>query len=403
VSGRIVIIGAGQAGAQAAASLRAEGYAGEIVMVGAETAPPYQRPPLSKAYLKGELDSERLWLRPLEFYARDKIDLRLGVPVVAIERAAQQVRLSNGERVAYDKLLLATGAPARRLEVPGADLPGVFYLRTLKDSDALRPVPSSEKPLVIVGAGYIGLEVAAVARSAGLDVTVVEAADRPLARVAGPALSAHILSLHRSRGVEFILGDGIAAIEGREAVEAVALRSGVKIPCGAVVAGIGAEPAVALANEAGLQIDNGVVVDEFLTTSDPCIHAAGDVANFPSSLYGRRMRLESVPNAIDQGKTAAANMAGRRVAHDAVPWFWSDQYETKLQTAGVFSGANATVVRENGAQFSVWYLKDDRLLAVDAVNDPQSFAVGKRLVGSKAAVDAKTLADPATDLKSLLR
>ncbi|MFZ5619168.1 MAG: NAD(P)/FAD-dependent oxidoreductase [Pseudomonadota bacterium] len=404
MDGRAIIIGAGQAGAQGAASMRQAGFAGEIVMFGEEAEPPYQRPPLSKAYLQGELDAGRLYLRPAAFYDQQKIDLRLGVRVASIDPAAKIVRTSAGQTLSYENLLIATGAPPRRLNCPGADLPGVHYLRTIADSDALRPVLKQGGRIVIIGAGYIGLEVAASARKAGLNVTVLEMADRVLARVAGREISDFFESVHRAHGVDLRLGAALDHFEGMGRVETAVLKTGEKIPASAVLVGVGAAPAIALAEAAGLKIENGISTDERARTSDPSVFAAGDCASHPSPIYGRRMRLESVPNAIEQAKVAGTNMAGGNAIYDAVPWFWSDQYDVKLQTVGVSEGADETVLRGDPAsrKFSVWYLKDARLLAVDAVNDPAAFAVSKRLIAAKSAPDAKVLADPARDLKSLL-
>lgn len=404
MDGRAIIIGAGQAGAQGAASMRQAGFAGEIVMFGEEAEPPYQRPPLSKAYLQGELDAGRLYLRPAAFYDQQKIDLRLGVRVASIDPAAKIVRTSAGQTLSYENLLIATGAPPRRLNCPGADLPGVHYLRTIADSDALRPVLKQGGRIVIIGAGYIGLEVTASARKAGLNVTVLEMADRVLARVAGREISDFFESVHRAHGVDLRLGAALDHFEGMGRVETAVLKTGEKIPASAVLVGVGAAPAIALAEAAGLKIENGISTDERARTSDPSVFAAGDCASHPSPIYGRRMRLESVPNAIEQAKVAGTNMAGGNAIYDAVPWFWSDQYDVKLQTVGVSEGADETVLRGDPAsrKFSVWYLKDARLLAVDAVNDPAAFAVSKRLIAAKSAPDAKVLADPARDLKSLL-
>lgn len=404
MGGRMIIIGAGQAGSQAAASLRQAGFDGDIVLFGAEAELPYQRPPLSKAYLQGDLAAERLQLRPAAFYEKERIDLRLGVRVTTVNPAARIVIAEDGEEFHYDKLLLATGAPPRRLDCPGSDLPGVHYLRTIADSDALRPVLAAGGRLVIVGAGYIGLEVAASARKAGVDVTVLEMADRVLARVAGKEISAFFEALHRAHGVDLQLGAGVRAFEGNGRVEAAILDSGEKIPCSAVLVGVGARPSTRLAEEAGLTLANGVWTDDHARTSDPSIYAAGDCASCPSPIYGRRMRLESVPNALEQAKVAGANMAGGNAVYDAVPWFWSDQYDAKLQTVGVSEGADRTIVRGDRAamKFSVWYLNGARLLAVDAINEPAAFAVAKKLVAAKAPVDAKGLADPETDLKSLV-
>ncbi len=403
----VVIIGAGQAGVQAAQSLRQGGHDGPVIMFGDEAAPPYQRPPLSKAYLQGELDADRLYLKPPAFYEKHDIDLRLNVRIAAIDRQAKTVTTEAGDSVSYDRLLLATGAPPRRLTVKGAELAGVHYLRTCADSDALRPVLGGGGRIVIVGAGYIGLEVAASARKAGLDVTVLEMADRVLARVAGEEISAFFDALHRTHGVDLRLGAALDHFDGDGAVEAAVLSSGERIACKAVLVGVGAAPAISLAEAAGLDIENGVWTDEHAQTSDAFIWAAGDCASHPSQLYGRRIRLESVPNAIEQAKIAGANMAcgtvGGDKVYDAVPWFWSDQYDVKLQTVGVSQGARETVVRgaPSDKKFSIWYFADGRLLAVDAINEPAAFAFSKRLIGS-STIDKKRLADTNVDLKSLL-
>jgi 3-phenylpropionate/trans-cinnamate dioxygenase ferredoxin reductase subunit len=404
MGGRAIIIGAGQAGAQGAASLRRAGFDGDIVMFGEEAEPPYQRPPLSKAYLQGDLGADRLYLRPPAFYEQQKIDLRLGVRVAAINRAEKSVETERGDTLPYDKLLIATGAPPRKLTCQGADLPGVHYLRTIADSDALRPALKKGGRIVIVGAGYIGLEVAASARKAGLEVTVIEMADRVLARVAGKEISAFFEKLHRDQGVDLRLGAALDHFEGKTRLEALVRKSGERIDCNAVLVGVGAAPATALAEAADLRIANGVWTDEYARTSDPDIYAAGDCSSHPSALYERRLRLESVPNAIEQAKVAGANMAGGKVVYDAVPWFWSDQYDVKLQTVGLSEGAERTVVRgdPDARKFSVWYLNSGRLLAIDAINDPAAFAISKRLIAARTIVDAKALADPDTDLKSLI-
>lgn len=404
MSGRAVIIGAGQAGAQAAISLRQAGFAGEILMIGAEAAAPYQRPPLSKAYLKGDLAEDRLYLRPQALYEKQDITLRLGETVRLIDRGGQKVITEAGAEIAYDRLLIATGAPPRRLNAPGTDLDGVHYLRTLADSDALRPVLTCNGRIVIVGAGYIGLEVAAVARQAGREVTVLEMADRVLARVASKPVSEFYQQVHRAEGVDLRLGAALKGFSGEGGKLARAeLASGEVIDCAAALIGIGAVPEVEIAAAAGLEVANGVVVDEHARTSDENIWAAGDCANFPSPRYGRRMRLESVPNAIEQAKTAAANMAGGAEVHDALPWFWSDQYDVKLQTAGLLEGFDNLVVRGDPAarKFSVWYLKNGKALAVDAINDPASFAAGKKLIIAATPLDPAQLADPGVNLKEL--
>ncbi len=403
MSEKIVIIGAGQAGAQAAASLRQEGFAGRITLVGEEPVLPYQRPPLSKAYLEGAFEKSRLFLKPPEFYEKAGVELKVGARAAAIDRAGKLVALASGEELAYDGLLIATGAAPRKLNVPGADLAGVAYLRSLADSEALRPALGSSAPLVIIGGGFIGLEVAAVARKKGLAVTIVELADRCLARVAGAEVSRFFHELHRNAGVTFKLGASLTGFAGKGRLDA-AIVDGEAIACGTALVSIGVAPSTALAAAAGLKVENGISVDETARTEDASIWAAGDCTNFPSPLYGRRMRLESVPNAIDQAKAAAANMAGRAKIYDDVPWFWSDQYDVKLQTAGVSDGADERLARGDprGRRYAVWYFKEGRLIAVDAMNDPASYLAGKRLIAARARPDRKTLADPMADLKPLL-
>ncbi|MBI1391220.1 MAG: pyridine nucleotide-disulfide oxidoreductase [Alphaproteobacteria bacterium] len=414
MSERLVIVGAGQAGLQAAASARQEGFAGDVVLIGAETAPPYQRPPLSKAYLKGDLDIARLHLKPAAFFKQANIELRLGTRIEAIDRKRGIVKDAGGAETAYDRLIIATGAPPRRLDCPGAETQGVHYLRTLADSDDLRSILTADGTIVVIGAGYIGLEVAAVARSAGRNVVVIELADRCLKRVAGPAISDYFANLHRAHGVDLQLGAGLEFVEscnGR--VSAVRLNDGRTVPCVAVVVGIGAAPDQGLAAEAGLSCDNGVLVDETARTEDARIWAAGDVANFPSPFYKRRLRLESVPNAIDQGKVAGINAARAAngvepATYDALPWFWSDQYEAKLQTAGARPSGDAPGLAEiirpaaDGRGLSVWTMLDGALQSVDAVNDPTAFIVGKRLIPSGKPVDPGRLGDASQDLKSFL-
>ncbi len=398
-----VIIGAGQAGVQGAQSLRQAGFKGRIVLVGDEPQAPYQRPPLSKAYLQGTLGADRLALKPDAFFAQNEIDLRLGVRIAAIDRRAGRLETLTGEAIPFDRLLIATGAPPRQLDCPGTELSGLHYLRTLADCERLAPVLGARRRLVIVGAGYIGLEVAASARKAGCAVTVLEAQARVLQRVAGPEISAFFDARHRAEGVDLRLGAMLAGFEGRGSVEAAILASGERIACDGALIGIGAAPAIALAAAAGLAIDNGIATDEGAHTSGFAIFAAGDCASYPSRLYGRRLRLESVPNAIEQARVAGANMAGGAAVHDAVPWFWSDQYDVKLQTAGVADGADSVVMRgdPSSGRFSVWSLKAGRLLAVDAVNEPAAFLAAKKIIAAKKLVDAKSLADPAADLKSL--
>ncbi|MDZ4095359.1 MAG: FAD-dependent oxidoreductase [Paracoccaceae bacterium] len=398
----IVVIGAGQAGAALVAKLRLVGHDGAITLIGEESAPPYQRPPLSKAYLMGEMEQERLHLRAPEFYAEHGITLRLGVPVSAIDRAARTVMLGD-QVIGYDRLAFTTGAIARRLPAAiGGDMAGVFTVRTLADVDAMRPQCVAGRRVVIIGGGYIGLEAAAVAAKLGLDVSVVEMAPRILQRVAAPETSDYFRALHTAQGVKILEGVGLERLLGDGRVRAARLSDGRELPADFVIAGVGILPATALAAAAGLEIDNGIATDAQGRSSDPAIWAAGDCASFP--WQGGRLRLESVQNAIDQAELVAENMLGAGKSYVPLPWFWSDQYDCKLQIAGLNTGYDRIVTRgPEGDSVSFWYFKGDRLLAVDAMNDPRAYMVGKRLLEMGRSVDPAAVMDPTTNLKALLK
>lgn len=402
----IVIVGGGHAGGQAAASLRQEGYEGPVVLFAEEPHMPYQRPPLSKQYLAGEYGLERVHLRPAAFYDAKGIDVRSGMKVAGIDAAARTVVCENGDMLRYHKLLLATGATARRLMVPGASLPGVHCLRTIADVDAIKAEFLPGKRLAIVGGGYIGLEVAAVGVALGLEVTVLEMEARVLGRVATPAMSAFYHQLHEARGVTIRTGAEAAAFVGAGVgtprLAEVVCVNGQRVPADLAVVGVGIEPNVALAAAAGLKCEDGIVVDEHARTSDPNIYAAGDCTNHPSPLLNRRLRLESVPNAMEQSRVAAANMAGTPKRYAAVPWFWSDQYDLKLQMVGFPEAEDETVARGDPAsgRFATFYLRHGRLAAADAVNSPREFMAARQLVGKR--VDAGGLADPNTDLRAVV-
>ena len=399
----IVIVGAGQAAGQAAASLRQEGHKGAITLIGEEAQPPYQRPPLSKQYLAGDLEAAKLHLRPERFYADQGIDLILGTRVEALDIQGKSVATSDGKRHEYGQLLLATGSRPRQLALPGADLRGIHCLRTLADVDAIRAEMPGARRLCIVGGGYIGLEVAAVAATAGLEVTVLEMESRILQRVTTPEMSAYYQQLHASRGVQIRTGTRVTGFVGQQGKLAEVLcGEGESLAADLVIVGIGILPNVELAEAAGLACDNGILVDERCCTSDPHIYAAGDCTNHPNALLGRRLRLESVPNAMEQARVAASAMTGGDKTYAALPWFWSDQYEHKLQMAGFSSDAEEAVLRGNqaGNQFAVFYLKQGALVAVDAVNSPKDFMAARQLYGKP--VDKAALADPGTDLKTLL-
>jgi 3-phenylpropionate/trans-cinnamate dioxygenase ferredoxin reductase component len=398
----IVVVGAGQAGASLVAKLRALGHDGGITLVGAEPVPPYQRPPLSKQYLLGEMKRERLYLRPERFYAEHDIALRLGVPATGIERSARLLRLADGGTLPYGRLVLTTGSEPRRLpEAVGGTLAGVHVVRSLADVDAMAPAFRPGRRALVVGGGYIGLEAAAVAAKLGMRVTLVEMADRILGRVAAAETAGFFRELHRSHGVQILEGVGLERIIGDGAVAAARLADGTELGADLVIAGVGVVPATGLAAAAGLDVADGIVVDALGRTSDPEIWAAGDCTCFPHR--GGRLRLESVQNAIDQAEAVAANLLGAEMPYRPSPWFWSDQYDVKLQIAGLHAGYDRVVARAGaGAGVSHWYYGSGRLLAVDAMNDPRSYMIGKRLIELGRSPDPALVADLQGDLKALL-
>ena len=398
----VVVIGAGQAGAALVARLRGAGHVGAITLIGNEDAPPYQRPPLSKGYLLGEMNEERLWLRGPDFYDEHGITLRLGSPVSAIDRAAKTVTF-GADVIAYDDLVLTTGSSPRRLPAAvGGDLAGVYTVRMLTDVDAMKAEFVAGRRVVIVGGGYIGLEAAAVAAKLGLKVTVLEMAPRILQRVASPQTSDYFRALHQLHGVEILESTGLDRLIGDTRVTGARLADGRILPADFVIAGVGVVPGTALAEAAGLAIENGIKTDAQGRTSDPHIWAAGDCASFP--WQDGRLRLESVGNAIDQAEVVADNIMGAGMAYDAKPWFWSDQYECKLQIAGLNTGYDTIVARgPDGPSVSFWYYRGDALLAVDAMNDPRSYMVGKRLIEQGKSPAKAAVANPATVLKDLLK
>jgi len=400
--GSVVVIGAGQAGAALVAKLRAAGHTDAITLIGEEPAPPYQRPPLSKAYLMGEMDEERLWLRGPEFYAEHHITLKLGQKVTGIDPAAKTVTVGD-ETISYDDLALTTGSYPRRLPAAiGGELAGVYTVRTLADVDAMKAEFAAGRRLVIVGGGYIGLEAAAVAAKLGLDVTVLEMAPRILQRVAAPETSDYFRALHTAHGVKILESTGLDRLLGETRVTGVRLSNGTELAADFVIAGVGILPGTALAEAAGLAIENGIKTDALGRSSDPHIWSAGDCASFPHN--GGRLRLESVGNAIDQAEIVAENILGAGKAYDAKPWFWSDQYDCKLQIAGLNTGYDNIVTRgPDGESVSFWYFKGDTLLAVDAMNDPRAYMVGKRLIEQGKSPSKAALENPATVMKDLLK
>ncbi|WP_287421275.1 FAD-dependent oxidoreductase [Reinekea sp.] len=397
----MVIVGAGQGAGQAAASFRQEGYEGEIIILGDEAFPPYQRPPLSKQYLSGELPLERVFVRPEKFYVDRNIDLRTNTRVAKIDTSGKTVTTADGDTIAYEKLMIATGSRPRKLSIQGSDLPGIHYLRTISDVDGISAAMKTAKKVVIVGGGYIGLEVASVAVTNGLDVTVLEMEERILQRVTTPEMSAFYHQLHTGRGLKILTNTAVSGFSGDGHVQQV-LCGDSSIDADLVIVGIGIIANVELAQEAGIDCDNGILVDDHCQTSVPDVYAIGDCTNHPNPILGRRLRLESVPNALEQARVAAANMCGKEKVYAAVPWFWSDQYELKLQMVGFSSDGDSQVIRGDMSknEFAVFYLKAGAIVAVDAVNSPREFMICKQLYGKP--VDVVKLADPETDLKALI-
>ena len=399
-----IVIGAGHAGGIAVANLRSKGFEGNLILYGEEPYDPYERPPLSKHLLAGEIEIERTYLKKPDWYAGKNIDLRKSMRVECIDRDAKTLTDSAGATVSYDKLLLATGARVRKLSIPGADLDGIFYLREINDTLAIKERMTAGTKVVIVGGGYIGLEVAAVAAKAGCDVTILEGLDRVMNRVVAPEVSKFYDQVHRKAGVKIHCGVAVTGFCGDGGLTHVECGNGSSYPADIAVVGIGVIPNVELAKEAGLEIDNGIVVDEFAQTSDPDIWAAGDVTNHPNAILGGRLRLESVQNAVDQAKTAAAVMCGQPKAYAEVPWFWSDQYDLKLQIVGLSRPDDDVVLRGDLAShsFSVIYLRDGKFVAINAINAIKDFMAAKKLVAVGIEVDPDTIADTETPLKELL-
>lgn len=400
---RIVIAGAGHAAGQLVASLQQKKFAGDIVLVGDESFLPYQRPPLSKKFLAGEMPAERLFIRPASFYANAGVDVRLQNRVSSIDRSAKRLITEAGNEIGYDSLVLATGSRVRVVPVPGHNLDGVHYLRSIDDVHNIQARLTHAKRIVIIGAGYIGLEVAAVMRQIGLDVTVIEMADRVMNRVVSPQVSAFYHAEHVARGVKLELSTSLKAFVGEDKVTAVEADDGRSFDADLVIVGVGILPNTALAEAAGLSVSNGIVVDDRCQSSDSDIYAIGDCTSHPSLIYGRNLRLESVHNALEQAKTAAANLCGEDLVYSQVPWFWSDQYDLKLQIAGLSEGYDDVVIRGDQTQrsFSCLYLKNDQLIAIDAINSARDFIQAKPLIANGLKPDRRQLADTKIMLKDL--
>ena len=398
-----IIAGAGHAGGQTALSLRQAGYEGRIVVCGDEPVPPYQRPPLSKKYLSGELALERVFLRPESFYATHDIELRLANTVREVDPERRSVVLDGGESLAYTDLVIASGSRPRRLDLPGADLGNVFYLRSLNDADAIGKELVAGRRLVVVGGGYIGLEIASTARGLGLEVCVIEAADRILGRVTAPQMSAYYTRAHRARGVDVRLSTGIVSFEGGGTVTGV-VCAGETVPADVVVIGIGIAPDEKLAASAGIPCDDGIVVDERCATAADHVYAVGDCTRHPNPILGRTLRLESVQNALEQARTAATNIAGTPAKYEQVPWFWSDQFDLKLQMVGMSQGYDTIVQRGSmdADDFAMFYLQEGVLIAVDAVNRPREFMACRKLVPQRPSIDPAKLADESIPMKEMV-
>ena len=404
MSETIVIAGAGHAAGQSAVSLRQGGFSGRIIIVGDEPYLPYQRPPLSKKFLAGEVEVDRLLIRHDKFYEDHDIEIRLSTRVDELDRTQQTVRLDNGEQLDYDRLILATGSQVRKVDMPGIDLDGVHYLRTIDDVTRMREGFQPGRNMIIIGAGYIGLEVAAVAATAGLNVTVLEMADRVMSRVVAPEVSAFFEKAHREAGVDIRCGrDPNSTLLGNGHVQTLRSADGEELPADIVVVGVGILPTTDIAEAAGLECDDGIIVDEFCRTSDPHILAIGDCTNHPNSLLGRRLRLESVHNAQEQAKTAAATLCGQPKPYAQIPWFWSDQYDLKLQIVGIAGTHDQVVLRgdPDSRSFAAFYMQGDLLIDGDALNRAREFMLSKKLIAQGARLEPEILADSSIEFKDL--
>jgi len=401
-----VIVGGSHTAAQVVASLRLNKWEGRITVVSADGFLPYHRPPLSKTYLAGTRSLDEILIRPSVFYERSEAEVLLGTRVTAIDRANKKVHLDNQTDLTYTKLVLTTGAKVRKIDQPGHNLAGVFYLRDLSDVDHIREYLGHGKNAVIIGGGYIGLETAAALRGLGLTVTVLEAMPRVLQRVTAPEVSAFYTRVHAEEGVEILTGVTIQSIDGDKRVESVTCGDGKVINADLVVVGIGVLPDVDLAEQAGLTVNNGIVVDEYARTSDPDILAAGDCTFHYNPLYDRHLRLESVQNATDQARVVADTICGKLEAYNALPWFWSDQYDLKLQIAGLSQGFDQVVFRgstETGRSFAAFYYQEGRLIAVDAINRPKEFMMSKKALVERKSPNPELVADESIDIKQVFQ
>lgn len=400
-----IVVGASHAAAQLVASLHQEGWSGNIIIIGDEPSLPYNRPPLSKTFLSGDKTAEQLLIRPQAAYDKIGATLHLNKQVIHIDRQAKIVTTSDNQKLSYDKLAICTGARVRNAHILGSSLMGVCYLRTMADVECIKTYTGKGKHAVIIGGGYIGLETAASLNKLGMKVTVLEMADRVLERVTSPEMSAFFTRIHRQEGVDIRTKVRVSHIVGEQNVQAVQCEDGSQIPADLIVIGIGIIPNTELAEASGVIVDNGIVTDEFATTNDPDIVACGDCANHPNKLYAKRIRLESVPNAMEQAKSAAASICNKQKAYSALPWFWSDQFDVKLQIVGLNQGYDQIVVRgkpETERSFAIFYLKDGILIAADCVNRVKEFSLSKKLVLNKTRISTLRFADESLAVNELV-
>ena len=401
---KIVVIGSGQAAVQFAVSLRRQEFQGSIKIIGEETHLPYQRPPLSKEFLLEEYKTERVVLKKLEFYENNNIDLILGEPAESIHVNKREINFHDGRKINYDKLILATGSRVRKLEVPGSDKAGIYYLRDLNDAKALKQRLKRSKKMVVVGAGYIGLEVASVAANLGIEVSIIEMANRVMNRTVDPIISSYYHKLHENHGVKIYLANGLKEFQGKNSVDKVLCSDGLELEANFVVVGAGVLPNQEIASNAGLECDNGIMVNEFGETSDKNVYACGDCTNHPNESLGTRLRLESVHNAMEQSKTVANSIMGNKNPYNQIPWFWSDQYDHKLQLVGISGEHDEVILRgsESEKNFLLFYLRNSKLIAVNAVNSPKEFLISRKLVANKVKISSDVIRDQSINLNDLL-
>ena len=400
----LLIIGAGQSAIQCISTLKKEGYSGSITLVGEEEHLPYQRPPLSKGFLEDSLNKERLYFKKLEFFTENKVQLYLGLSAEKLEIDNQKVYLSDNSVLEFDKLVFATGSRVRLLDFPGSELKSIFYLRDLDDAEAIKKDLETSENLVIIGAGYIGLEAAAIAAKKNKKVTIIEMADRVMNRTVDPQISEYYLNLHKSYGVNFHFNTSLETInEVSDSLEVVC-SDGTEVKSDSVLIGAGVVPNIELAEEAGIYCDNGIIVDEFGQTNFKNIYACGDCTNHPNKILNKNLRLESVHNAMEQAKTVASSVMNNPMEYNQVPWFWSDQYDHKLQIVGLSGDHDLVTMRgnTNDAKFMLFYTKDEELIAVDAINNPKEFLISRKLVANKVKIKPKVISDLNTNLNDLI-